>query len=291
MSSGKILVYDGDCPLCDRMSAFALRFLPGEIRQPLQDFSAETADRLDAAGIRNEMAVLAPASGEIRSGVPGLLWLLRGTASPILAPLARLLDRPLFRGPLTVLYRLFSFNRRILAPPLARPAGFRCACDPDDRPGYQLALIALLLGLALILTALFGAAVAAGTGIEGIESPRRGALQMVIAAGSGWVLLLLALFTALGLPRDLRLRFAGHLGMVMIRGLLVLVPAMLLSLVLSGTVLAVVFGLSVTASFLLMLRDLDRRLRFLGLSRSWLAGWAASLWAGATASVWFFFGH
>jgi hypothetical protein len=79
--------------------------------------------------------------------------------------------------------------------------------------------------------------------------------------------------------------------MVMIRGLLVLVPSMLLSLVLSGPVLAVLFGLSVSASFLLMLRDLDRRLRFLGLSRSWLAGWAAALWAGATASVWFFFWH
>ena len=297
MSSDKILVYDGECSMCESMSALLLRVLPGvpgvpgipgDARRPLQDFPLETAARLDAAGIRNEMAVIAPASGEIRSGIAGILWLLQDTAA---APLARLLDRPLLRGPLTIVYRTISYNRRVLAPPLGRPAGFRCTCDPDDRPGYQLALIAGLLGLALALTVLFGAAVASGTGLE---SRGRGALQMVIAAGSGWVVLLLALGADIGLPRDVRLRFVGHLGMVMVRGLLVLVPSMLLSLVLSGAVLGVLgvlFGLSVTASFLLMLRDLDRRLRFLGLSRAWLAGWAAALWAGATASVWFFFWH
>ncbi|HZF13528.1 MAG TPA: hypothetical protein VFE33_32445 [Thermoanaerobaculia bacterium] len=282
MSFGKILAYDGDCPMCDRASGLAVRLFPGQpMRQPFQSFTGETAGRLDAAGIRNEMAVLDPATAEIRSGIPGFLWLLEGSRA---APLGRLLGHQPFLGLLTFFYRIVSYNRRILAPPRSHgnPA-FRCACDPDDRPGYQLALIALLLGLALGLTALFGAAVAAGTGLA---TPGRGAFQMILAAGSGWVLLLGA---AAGLPGELRLRFVGHLGMVMVVGLLVLVPSMLLALVLSGPLLAALFAVSVTASFLLMLRSLSRRLRFLGLSLSWLAGWAAALWAGMAATIWFFY--
>jgi hypothetical protein len=79
MSSAKVLVYDGDCPMCDRASALAVRLFPGRpARQPFQSFTGETAGRLDAAEIRNEMAVLDPATGEIRSGIPGFLWLLAG---------------------------------------------------------------------------------------------------------------------------------------------------------------------------------------------------------------------
>lgn len=275
----KVLVYDGDCPLCQAASAafVRLRLVRGEDRRPFQEFQGEIRERLLDAGIHNEMAVLDPASGGIRSGFPGFLWLLHETW---LAPLARLLDRPLFRGVGDRVYHMVSYNRRILTPP---KSGITCACDPDPQPGYQVTLIVLLLAFALVMTALFGAAVAAGTGLT---VPARGAFQMVVAAGSGWVLLFLA---ALTLPSEVRLPFLGHLGMVMAAGLLVLVPSMLLSLAPPGPWMAVVFGISVAVSFTLMLRMLGRRLRYLGLSRAWLAGWTAALWAGATASVWFFY--
>jgi len=275
----KLVVFDGDCPLCQASNAalIRLRLAREEDSRPFQSFQGELRERFLDAGIHNEMAFLDPASGEIRTGPAGILWLLHETW---IAPLARLLDRPLFHGALDRLYHLVAFNRRILTPPRTNIA---CACDPDPRPGYQVALIVLLLAFALGMTALFGAAVAAGTGLT---TPARGAFQMLVAAGSGWVLLSLA---ALTLPADVRLPFLGHLGMVMAAGLLVLVPSMLLSLAPPGPWLAAVFGLSVAASFTLMLRKLGRRLRYLGLSRAWLAGWTAALWVGATASVWFFY--
>ncbi|HTQ79690.1 MAG TPA: hypothetical protein VMM92_06815 [Thermoanaerobaculia bacterium] len=288
MSAGKILAYDGECSLCERASALVLRVFPGNARRPLQDFSGETAARLEAAGIRNEMAVIEARTGEIRSGVASLLWLLEESLAARfpgsrVAGLARRLGRPPFLPILTVLYRLIAYNRRVLAPPRGRTARFRCACDPEDHPGYQLGLIVLLCGTALALTALFGAAVARGTGLAAAET---GAFQMVIAAGSGWVLLFAA--TA-ALPAAVRLSFGGHLGMVMVEGLLVLLPSMLLSLLISGPPLAGLFALSVCASFLWMLASLRRRLRWLGLSLSWLAGWVAALWTGALGAVWFFY--
>jgi predicted DCC family thiol-disulfide oxidoreductase YuxK len=274
--TGKILVYDGDCPMCDAGSALVMRALrlPEERRKPFQSFEGEMAGRLLAAGMQDEMAVIDPASGEIRTGVPGILGLLRETRA---GWVARLLDRPWLHPALSAAYHLVAYNRRTIAPPRRKPA-FVCACDPEYRPGWLIALIAVLLAFALGMTGLFGAVVASETGLL---SPAR----MLIAAGSGWVLLFLA---ALALPRETRLPFLGHLGMVMAGGLLVLAPSMLLAPLLEGKWIAGVFLLSVAASFLLMLRSLRRRLAYLELSPAWLAGWAAALWAGASASIWYF---
>jgi predicted DCC family thiol-disulfide oxidoreductase YuxK len=243
--TSKILVYDGDCPMCDAGSALALRVLrlPEERRRPFQSFEGEMAGRLLAAGMQNEMAVIDPASGEIRTGIPGILGLLHETRARWVA---RLLDRPWLHPALSAAYHLVAYNRRTIAPPRRKPA-FACACDPEYRPGWLLALIAILLGFTLGMTALFGAVVATPT-------------QMLIAAGSGWVLILLA---SLAFPRETRLPFLGHLGMVMAGGLLVLVPSMLLVPLLEGKWMAGVFLFSVAASILLMLRSLRRRLAYL----------------------------
>ena len=279
--SAKILVYDGDCPMCEAISAFLVRagLVPGDRRRTFQSFEVEIAQRLLDAGMRDEMAVLDPVSDQIRTGIPGFLWLLRDTRA---AWVARLLDRPWMHRVLGAAYHLLGYNRRTLAPP-SRPVGIVCDCDPEYRPGWLLALIVLLLGFALGMTALFGAVVAAETGLA---TPAQGAFRMLVAAGSGWVLLILL---APALPRDRRFPFLGHLGMVMAGGLLVLVPSMLLAPLLKGPWIAGLFALSVTASFLLMLRMLRRRLAYLQLSPAWLAGWVAALWSGATASIWYFY--
>lgn len=280
MMKGAILVYDGDCPMCDAGSALVVRALrlPEERRRPFQSFEGEMAGRLLAAGMQDEMAVIDPASGEIRTGVPGLLGLLRETRA---GWVAGILDRPWLHPALSAGYHLVAYNRRTIAPPRRKPP-FVCTCDPEYRPGWLLALIVLLLAFALGMTALFGAVAASETGLA---TPAQGAVRMLIAAGSGWVLLFLA---APALPRETRLPFLGHLGMVMAVGLLVLVPSMLLAPLLDGPWMIGVFVASVTASFLLMLRSLRRRLVYLDLSPAWLAGWTAALWAGASVSIWYF---
>ncbi len=282
--AGKVLVYDGDCPICIRGSELFVRWrlVPEERRRAFQSLKGEIAARLAAGGFNNEMAVVEPASGEFRMGIPGFLWLLRDGR---LGWLGRLLDRPWLAAPLSLLYHLISYNRRILAPPPGRAPEsgtvVRCACDPDERPGYQLALLVLLLAFATTSTALFGAAVAAGSGLA---APRAGALAAVLLSGAGWAALFLAV--PLLLPQGSRLRFLAHLGMVMAAGVLPLLPAAALAPLVPRPALAALVALvalAVAASFTLMLRQLARRLTYLGLSRGWLMGWAAALWSGAAA--------
>src|SRR5918992_1550941 len=106
--SGKVLVYDGDCPICIRGSERFVRWglVPEERRREFQSYEGEPAERLAAAGFRNEMAVFEPASGEIRTGIPGFLWLLRDGR---FGALARLLDRPLFVKPISGVYHMVSY--------------------------------------------------------------------------------------------------------------------------------------------------------------------------------------
>ena len=148
-TSRRILVYDADCSMCTRLSRLAVRpWLVGDAeRRPHDAFAGEEARRLEAAGIRNELAVLDPGTGEIRSGYDGIVWLLRGGRLSWLAPL-------LSFGPLRWLlrhdYRLVAYNRRIFAPPRRAAA---CACDPDVHVGYRWAFILV----ALLWTGLFAA--------------------------------------------------------------------------------------------------------------------------------------
>jgi predicted DCC family thiol-disulfide oxidoreductase YuxK len=146
-ASAKILVYDGDCRMCTSFSRLAdRRWLVGDAtRRPVDSFEGEDRVRLHEAGVHNEMAVIEEASGEIRTGYDGILWLMESGRLRWLAPFFR-------RGPLASLgrsdYRTLAYNRRILSPP-AR--GMACACDPDLHVGYRWNFIALCLAWMLLI--------------------------------------------------------------------------------------------------------------------------------------------
>jgi predicted DCC family thiol-disulfide oxidoreductase YuxK len=109
----KTLVYDGDCPLCTKSSALAVRWglVSVERRRPASSFTGEAAERLREAGIDRQLVVLDEATGETRGGVPGLLWLLGETP---LRPVVAVLGLPPLRFVLVLVYRFVARNRRTL---------------------------------------------------------------------------------------------------------------------------------------------------------------------------------
>lgn len=140
---GLLLIYDGDCRLCDEASRRVVSWAGRELdaRRTPEELDPETAVRVTAAGIRNEMAVVDPASGEIRTGLPAILAFLRD--APGIGALARAVDRPWLRGPLSIVYRTIAYNRRVIAPP--PPRDIACACDPDPHLGFNALFLAVLL--------------------------------------------------------------------------------------------------------------------------------------------------
>ena len=105
-----LLVFDGECPMCVALTRLylLLGWVPAERRVALQDVDPELLAALTAAGIRNEMAVVEPASRRILTGVPGLFWLLRETWA---RPIVWVLDRPVLRSVCDVAYRFIDWFR------------------------------------------------------------------------------------------------------------------------------------------------------------------------------------
>ena len=279
----KILTYDGDCPMCIATVGLLLRFklLRREQTRGNHELTADDLKSVRAAGIRNQLVVLDPQTRETRPGVDGLLWILReNTGNHVVI---RLLSLPGIRHLLHGGYQTVSYNRRVISPPRRQIA---CDCEPEVTLMRRLTLVVPTLVLVVLMTALFGAAVFRGWQLGDALS---GAVFMCAAAGSGWAALVLAALVRL--RGEQRIDYVAHLVVTMLAGVLVLIPASLLTLVLPRPALIVLDVLSVLASFSLMFAMQRRRVAFLGISTSWLWAWPVALAAGFAATTAFYFGQ
>lgn len=276
-AAGRVLVYDGECPFCTGIARLAVRtgVLPESGRLAFQDADRALAERLLAAGIKNEVLVLTPATGELRSGAQGLLWLLADTR---LAPLARLCARRPLLDAFEALYGFVASNRRLFAAP--RPRGPTCACEPDDRPARQ-----------WLFAALAALCAAGPLFLLGLSAPRAvgpGSVAPLAAAGIPWCVPALL---ARRLPRDARRRYLAHLAATAAAGGLVLLLPALATLVLPAEVHAalsyLLFFCAAVAGGLMFAMQ-RRRLAYQGLGRRWLFVWTACAGLGLAALLaWF----
>jgi hypothetical protein len=230
----KTLIYDGDCSFCIWISECfeRLRVVDAGHRRPYQAYSGELAERIEAAGIRNEMLVLDEASSELRPGIAGFLWLLCDSRYRAFAGVLAL--GPI-RGLMRLLYRTIAYNRRIVAPP-AR--GIVCACDPDPHAGFQALFWVTVGAINVGAAALFGHATSrAWLAVDPVPA----ALLLVLF----WPAVALAARVASPLPAA---RVVTQSAMAFTVGALSVIPLLALSLLAGGAaaramvVLALVVG-------------------------------------------------
>jgi predicted DCC family thiol-disulfide oxidoreductase YuxK len=275
-SAERIVAYDGDCPMCTS----TIRLLIGmKLLKPEQTRGIHELDRADfdavyAAGIRNQLVVIDPVTREARTGADGLLWILRENTGNHF--LVRLLALPGMRDLLRWGYQIISYNRRIISPPRHRIV---CDCEPEVTLARRLSLILPVCVLTIVIAAGCGAALFHGLQL-GDEI--QGALVMEIALGSGCMALALA---SLGLPKEMRIDYLGHLAVTMFVGALVLVPASVVATFVLGPGLIAIAGVSALASFSLMFAMQRRRAAALGISNRWLWAWVAAVGAGIGAAT------
>src|SRR5262249_20119814 len=144
----------------------------------------------------------------------------------------------------------------------------------------RLSLIVPLVLMAMGFTAAFGAAVFAKFGFGEVAE---GAVFSLIAAGAGWIGMIVAGAVML---RGMRgVDYVGHLAVTMFTGALVLVPATLLTLVLPREVAAAIDIVSVLAAFAVMYRMQVRRVAALQLRPSWVWAWAVVVIVTTAASI------
>ncbi|MCC7140200.1 MAG: DUF393 domain-containing protein [Planctomycetes bacterium] len=241
-----LLVYDGDCPLCERWSARLLRWSGRDEGARVSHLALPEATRarVEDAGLRNELKVL---DGDaVVGGLPAILRFLRGSRADRLARVAGVVP---LRWGLALGYGLIARNRRVIAPPRRTLA---CACDPDPHLGWNLAFV---LGLALVAAAGWGTLVATGWRVlAGATGPARW-------AEAAWKvpLLLLPVVGCVGARRGARLRWAAHLLWCFAAAAVGFLAGGLPSLALSGAAAVVAWGVGAVAGTVLFVRALRRR--------------------------------
>ncbi len=279
----KILIYDGDCPMCRATIAalLRLRLVRAEQTRSNHDLQGPDLEAAEAAGLRNELVVLDPQSRETRSGTDGLLWIIRDNTGN--HPLVRLASLPGFRDVLRWTYRVVSYNRRIISPPRNQIV---CDCEPEVTLARRLSLIVPVALKTLLLTAAFGAALFRA---DAAGSAGEGALVAIAAAGSGWLILIIAAIVLL--DGDRRIDYVGHSAITMFVGALVLLPATLVALLAPRDPALALAGVSLAVSLVVMVKMQRRRVAALKISHAWLIAWPVVLAGGVLATAWVYFGR
>ncbi len=269
----RTLFYDGDCPLCERASAWLVARAPAPARRVAwQTLPPGPAEALREAGIARQLLVSRSGSTQPQGGVDGLVALLEGGSRDLLSRLLRARAlRPLWR----LCYPLVAHNRRVLAPP---EACGRDACQPPPRLGLELAFAALCALWVLALAPLVGAVAFPAWGL-GSRS-----------AGAGWSLtfwgLLLSgqLLSAAAAPRGTRslaLRHGALASALCITPSLLILASGWLPRVLAVAVATIALGWGVR---LLLLRHVRAQVR-LGLGRRWVWTALLALWFALAIAI------
>lgn len=252
----------------------ALTSIPGEKIIAYKNLTHELSGKVDPSKFKNEMALIDLNNHPTLYGAEGVSYIFSSQYKPIDILLRRKLLFQVFK----FIYRLQAYNRYIIATP---KSNFQCDCFPDKMVSFRLSYIALTIGISVLLTVLFG--ISLKDFFYGMDL-RTAGLQMLLMAGTGWILQIGAAWLLL---KDKALDYIGHLGSIMVAGLLVIVPWMLFKW-LTGIDLSYFPAGSVVVSSFTMLQMHIHRVKYLALSQAWTLSWFLFLQLGAVGWIYFF---
>jgi predicted DCC family thiol-disulfide oxidoreductase YuxK len=272
-TTGEVVVYDAACKVCTGLknTMVFLQILNEKNCRAFQDLPENQKVMINPDRFRNEMALI-----EDEKILYGPTAIAKIFSSRFII-LRILLKNKFFFSLFTFLYRIVAFNRYIIATPRNSVV---CDCFPDNVKKYRIAYIIITYSLAIILTAL------AGISFHRIFGFSAGvaALYALLIVGSGWII---QLIIALLVMDERKFEYAGHVGSIMVAGLLVLVPAMIIVLCGVENLFIPLTG-TIISSFL-MLNMHIKRTRFMHLSQWWTVSWFMCLQIMAIIWIYFIF--
>lgn len=136
--SDHVILYDADCPLCKAYTGAFIKnqMLDSNGRMAYSHIPPHMQAGVDMDRARNEIALVNTKTGSIIYGMDSLFAII-GHAAPMLRPLFR---NRIFRWCIARLYRLVSYNRKLIA--AVKPV-VAVGCTPDFNLKYRIAYLVL----------------------------------------------------------------------------------------------------------------------------------------------------
>ena len=141
MKNNKIIIYDDSCPLC---AAYTKGFVSAgmiekENRKNFTSIDPALLSLLDIKRCPNEIPVIDNDTKQVFYGIDAITEILQ-TKIPFAKKIVQL---PFIKWPLTKLYKLISYNRRVIVASKAVPGNFDCT--PDFNYKYRFVFLIMFL--------------------------------------------------------------------------------------------------------------------------------------------------
>jgi hypothetical protein len=272
--NNKLIIYDSNCKVCSSSKSLLQKLTSIQENKIIayKDISPALSTLVDPGKFRNGMALIDTSGNATLYGAAGVAHIFSSQYKAA----AILFRSKTIQEIFGFFYKILAYNRYIIATPKSK---FGCDCFPDKIEKYRIAYILLATLTAVVLTALFGASLRKFVPGATVFSAMG---QMLLIAGTGWVIQILC---AAALLKNKALDYVGHLGSIMVAGLLVLVPSILFYFI-SGMLVFYIPLISVFISSACMLYLHVKRVKFLGLSQAWTVSWF--LFLQSTALFWLY---
>jgi hypothetical protein len=273
----KAIIYDDQCPACQLYTSGFVKWglVEQQNRIPFTQIThSETVSQLDLQRAKHHIPLIDLKGGETLYGLDALVFLLNQKIPFLKALLSIKPVYSFFSG----FYNIISYNRRIIIPAYSPASGFDCS--PDFSLRYRIYFIALAVAIASIITYGFGAS------LSHFPGSVIGGLDMLLMAGTGWVVqILVALCVPVLFQPRQRINYIAHLGVIMVIGVLILLPGMCLN-AFTAYQYPVIPVISVLLSSGPMLWQHISRVRHLRLNQIWTIGWFLILQLTAAFWLW-----
>src|SRR4030095_13488456 len=246
----KILVYDDNCPLCTWYSGLFVKygFLNADGRKPFSTLDVNLLSKIDFNKSRNEIPLLDTSTNKVVYGIDALLEILDQKIPFIKAtgnffPLKWILKK---------IYKLISFNRKVIVAKKCGPASIDCS--PDNNYFYRFIFMAACLAFNTLMLYPFP--------INLFSKLSYYHLDLYELQAAHFVFVIINCILAFSFPKATAYEYLGQVNMLALLVIILLTPVMIIQFLFDSEWLATVW-LVLTATFIF--KEYLRRMEYAGI--------------------------
>jgi predicted DCC family thiol-disulfide oxidoreductase YuxK len=247
-SNTKILLYDDYCPLCTWYSGLFVKYklLKPENRVPFSKADIEILTSIDIEKAKDEIPFFDTKTGETLYGIDSLLEIL-GQKKPVIKSIGNF---RLVKWFLQRLYKLISYNRKVIVAKKCGPGSFDCS--PGFNVFYRILFMILFLFFNSFMLLPLHYNLFTGLSFYHLYFHQLQAAHLIFVSINCAV--------AVFLKQKQAIEFLGQINMLALITILLLIPIMVFScLIMATESIIIIYLASLTA---LIIREYFRRMKY-----------------------------